>query len=268
MEDKGWLKKAFVYWFDEPDPKDYDFVKEGMDLIHRHAPKLNRYLTEQPEPILFGNVDTWCTILNLYEPEISHERQRLGEEIWWYICTAPKAPYPGLFIDHNAVDLRAWIWMSFLYGLDGCLVWKSNYWTSSVAFPEPELQDPWSDPASYVTGYGREKGTRENWGNGDGRFIYPPENWKEDRPLFERPVDSMRWEILRDGIEDYEYFNMIEQAVENGDLSIAHQRRAETLLQIPGTIIHSLTDYSKDPDAYEMYRQQLADFIEDVIRPQ
>ena len=25
LRDKGWLDMAFVYWFDEPDPKDYRF---------------------------------------------------------------------------------------------------------------------------------------------------------------------------------------------------------------------------------------------------
>jgi len=30
LEAKGWLDKAYIYWFDEPEPRDYDFVKEGI----------------------------------------------------------------------------------------------------------------------------------------------------------------------------------------------------------------------------------------------
>ena len=30
LKEKGWLDKAFVYWFDEPDPKDYAFVMNGF----------------------------------------------------------------------------------------------------------------------------------------------------------------------------------------------------------------------------------------------
>ena len=28
---KGWIKKTYIYWFDEPEPKDYAFVRAGMD---------------------------------------------------------------------------------------------------------------------------------------------------------------------------------------------------------------------------------------------
>ncbi|MBO6065132.1 MAG: hypothetical protein J6P36_01810 [Lachnospiraceae bacterium] len=30
LKEKGWLDKAYVYWFDEPDPKDYEFVMNGF----------------------------------------------------------------------------------------------------------------------------------------------------------------------------------------------------------------------------------------------
>ena len=38
LRQKGWLDMAYVYWFDEPDPKDYEFVRDGMERLKRYAP--------------------------------------------------------------------------------------------------------------------------------------------------------------------------------------------------------------------------------------
>ena len=35
LRDKGWLDEAFVYWFDEPDPKDYEFVNNGFAKLKK-----------------------------------------------------------------------------------------------------------------------------------------------------------------------------------------------------------------------------------------
>ena len=266
LREKGWLEKAFVYWFDEPEPRDYEFVKEGMDLIHRNAPGLKRFLTEQPEKELAGWVDIWCPILDAFEPEAARQRQQDGEEIWWYICTGPKEPYPGLFIDHPAVDLRMWMWMTQKYGVQGALVWQSNYWTSNLAYPEPNVQDPWNDPMSYVSGYGNLVGHREYWGNGDGRFLYPPRRWKDGGKLLCGPVDSIRWEMLREGIEDYEYFAMLQDWVHQKKLSVEFTNKAKELLAIPKEIIASRTEYTKDPRLLYNRREAIAELLERAAR--
>lgn len=59
LRTKGWLDEAFVYWFDEPDPKDYAFVNNGFAKLKAAAPDINRMLTEQVEPALLdGPVDS------------------------------------------------------------------------------------------------------------------------------------------------------------------------------------------------------------------
>ena len=49
------------------------------------------------------------------------------------------------------------------------------------------------------------------WGNGDGRFIYPPDvdPNTEHEPVVTGPIDSIRWEMLREGLEDREYFELL-----------------------------------------------------------
>ncbi|GIX06662.1 MAG: hypothetical protein KatS3mg115_1065 [Candidatus Poribacteria bacterium] len=243
LEAKGWLEKAYIYWFDEPEPKDYPFVREGMALIGRAGPKLTRMLTEEPVEELYGYVDLWCPITNHYDHQRAEERRQHGERFWWYICTGPKAPYATLFIDHPAVELRTWLWQTWKYKLDGILIWQSNYWTSPTAFPD-RLQNPYEDPMSYQTGYGRPPGYIGYWGNGDGRFLYPPEEvFTGEGPVLEGPVSSIRWEMLREGIEDYEYLWLLRSAVErwNGREGLDPQaqetvRRAAKLLEVPPEI--------------------------------
>jgi hypothetical protein len=206
LRDKGWLDKAYVYWFDEPEPRDYDFVKGVMDRLKKYAPGIRRMLTEEPVEPLFGYVDLWCPVSPRFDMDMAERRRAAGEQFWWYVCTGPKAPYCTLFIDHPATSLRVWLWQTWQRQIEGILIWQSTYWTSSAAFPD-SLQNSYEDPMAYVSGYSTPIGTKKNWGNGDGRFLYPPESAAggSPEPNLEPPVSSIRWEMLRDGVEDLDY---------------------------------------------------------------
>ena len=47
--------------------------------------------------------------------------------------------------------------------------------------------------------------------NGEGSFFYPGDFTKRytGQPNVDGPVSSLRFELLREGIEDYEYLNML-----------------------------------------------------------
>ncbi|MCX6926336.1 MAG: hypothetical protein NT154_24485, partial [Verrucomicrobia bacterium] len=167
LRERGWLSKAFTYWFDEPAPKDFEFVVEGMKRLKAAAPGIRRMLTVQPEPPLLGHVDIWCGLTPKWTPELVRQRRQAGEQVWWYICCGPQAPYVTEFIDHPGTELRLWPWQSWQYGVEGILIWETIYWTSPTAFPPPKLQDPWIDPMSFMTGYGEQPGHIGYWGNGD-----------------------------------------------------------------------------------------------------
>ncbi|MBM3214170.1 DUF4091 domain-containing protein [Candidatus Poribacteria bacterium] len=275
LEEKGWLDKAYIYWFDEPEPKDFDFVKAGMENIRQAAPKLNRMLTEEPSEALHGYVELWCAMTPDFDPELAEPRREKGERFWWYICTAPKAPYVTLFTDHPATELRVWLWQTWKYGVDGILVWQSNYWTSDLAFPDG-IQDPYADPMSYQTGYGREPGHVGHWGNGDGRFIYPPPETvgTSPRKSLDGPASSIRWEMLREGIEDYEYLWLLRETVKVIRASLAnlssdanaeiepHLAQSEDLLMVPDAISKSMTEFATDPAAIYEHRARIAQALE------
>jgi len=273
LREKGWLEMAYTYWFDEPDPKDYQFVRGGMERIKRHAPGLKNMLTEEPVEALAGPIDIWCPVSFNYDHPAAERRRAHGEQFWWYVCCGPKAPYCTLFIDHPATELRVWLWQTWQRKIRGILVWSSNYWTSSAAYPDAP-QDPYQDPMGYVSGYSTPRGVKRFWGNGDGRFLYPPlaaasPATSGPEPVVQGPVSSIRWEMLREGIEDYEYLYLLRELLDRrrADLSADRVKQCEALLIVPEAITSSMTRFATDPAAIYAHRAAVAAAIEELVRP-
>jgi hypothetical protein len=269
---KAWLREAYIYWFDEPDRKDYAFVMNGFRKLKAAAPDLRRMLTEQVEPELVGGPNLWCPVSSNYDHARAEERRRAGEEFWWYVCCGPKAPYCGLFIDHPATELRVWLWQTWQRKIDGILVWEMTYWTSSAAYPDKaHPQNPYEDPMGWVSDYDTAKGVRQAWGNGDGRFLYPPEAAADAspvQPVLEGPVDSIRWEMLRDGIEDYEYMVILRRLVAERGAKLPAEEKARfaALLEVPPEITKDMTTFTRDPAPIEKRRDAVARAIEELHR--
>ncbi len=272
LRQKGWLDEAFVYWFDEPDPKDYPFVSNGFAKLKTAAPEIHRMLTEQVEPGLIGGPNIWCPISNQYQHEAAEERRQSGEKFWWYVCTGPKAPYCTLFIDHPGTELRVWLWQTWQRKIAGILVWETNYWTSGAAYPDrAHPQNPYEDPMGWTSGYSTPEGQKRPWGNGDGRFVYPPveaADGNPGRPILEGPVDSIRWEMLRDGIEDYEYFVILKGLIAaKGDKLDATQKAPyNALLEVPAEVTKDMTTFTRDPTPIEQHRDRVAKAISTLSR--
>jgi hypothetical protein len=262
LDRKGWLGREYIYWFDEPDPKDYQFVRTGMQRIKQHAPRLTTMLTEEPGDELAGAIDIWCPVTFNYVHADAQRRKAAGERIWWYVCCGPKAPFCTLFIDHPATELRVWLWQTWQHDVDGILIWSANYWHSDTAFPDAK-QNPYDDPMGYVSGYGVPKGTKQHWGNGDGRFVYPPlraavPGHAGNEPVIEPPVSSIRWEMLREGIEDWEYLYKLRELLRANPGHV----ELEELLKVPAGITTNLTTFTADPAPIYQRRQQIAEAIE------
>jgi hypothetical protein len=266
LKEKGWLKDAYIYWFDEPSPKDYEFVMNGFAKLKKYAPGLRRMLTEQVEPELAGGPDLWCPLTPNLNVEGTETQRVAGDEFWWYVCCVPKAPYVTLFIDHPGAEMRLWLWQTWQERVNGILIWETVYWHSHCAYPD-SLQNPYEDSMGWVNHV--EKGERKPWGNGDGRFMYPPLSvFEKDGPNIDDPVPTVRLEMLRDGLEDYEYFVILKKLLaENHEiLSRRKQEKYKKLLQVPADVSTSLTEFNVDPSAMENHRTKLARAIESLSR--
>jgi len=115
----------------------------------------------------------------------------------------------------------------------------------------------------WTSGYSTPAGQKRPWGNGDGRFIYPPlaaADAHPSEPVLEGPVDSIRWEMLRDGTEDYEYMAMLERLIDAkaASLSATQKKEYAALLDVPAEITKDMTTFTKAPAPIEQHRDRLA----------
>jgi hypothetical protein len=96
-------------------------------------------------------------------------------------------------------------------------------------------------------------------------LFYPACREPSEKPVLAGPVNSVRWELLREGLEDREYFWLLEQrlrAAKAGSTAASAVAQAESALRSPHELARSLTDYEKDPAKLYAARAKLAEAIE------
>ena len=252
IADRGWLDRAYVYWFDEPRAKDYDFVNEGLAVLKRHAPRLRRMMTAKVTPEMADGVSLWCPLASHLRPGDTAAARARGEGFWWYLCCSSKAPYVTEFIDKPGTELRVWLWQTWKEGATGILVWETAYWSGGYTYSRREVkQNFWADAMSWCDAF------QYAWGNGDGRFLYPPRaamDFSCTDPVLDPPLETIRLEMLRDGLEDYEYFAMLRRL---------DPRNA--LLSVPADVTASLSEFTCDPEPMLRHRERIAREIQCIV---
>ncbi|MBQ1454281.1 MAG: DUF4091 domain-containing protein, partial [Thermoguttaceae bacterium] len=176
------------------------------------------------------------------------------------------APYCTEFADHPAHELRLWHWQAFQRGIVGSLIWTTNYWNSIAAYPDGH-QDPYVDPMSYQVGYGAAPGEKRPWGNGEGRYFYPPLSAATPgrhgaAAIIEDPVDSIRLEELREGIEDYEILLTLRERYEAKKAALSPEQRdkIEKIFDF-SDITTDMTHFTDDPAVILAHRARAAEAI-------
>jgi len=72
---RGWLDTAFICAWDEPNPSCYAGVRAGHRLIKQTCPDIDvlQTVNQDHEPAeLVGDVDIWCPITSLWNPDFYH----------------------------------------------------------------------------------------------------------------------------------------------------------------------------------------------------
>jgi len=240
MRPKGLLPLCYTYLFDEPRPEDYPKLNRVMGEVKRAAPGLMNMMTARSFPPELHYVDIWCPELFSFDPAKAAAEQKRGRAVWWYVAFSTRHPYPNVWVDYPALDCRVWPWMTWKHDLDGMLYWSVTAWTRS---------DPWRSAQTFPGA------------NGDGSLLYPGRNGK--------PVDSIRWECLRDGLEDYEVFCLLEAGVRElrkKKIEPDLLQKAAALLAIDDQVVHSYKSYNPDPQAYLAARADMSDLLERIVK--
>jgi len=271
LEENGWLGKEYLYWADEPDHEHYKFVREGMETIYEAAPKLTRFITENnPGPEIMDVTEIGCPVLYQVNPEKVKELSGTGRKFWSYLMCWPKEPHLNLFIDSYAINMRMWLWISYKYHLEGILIWKLNQWNGAAgAAPNGMVQNIWEDPMTYKAGWGTPRNSAPEYGNGDGMLMYPPNrDPNNDKSKYiTGPVPSLRLEILREGLDDYDYMIMLEKCVKEARPDQkALVEKAKKLLDFGTEVLASDRMYSKDPEILMKYRNQMGKLLENFYQ--
>lgn len=246
---KGQLAKGYDYIMDEPEESQYDSIVQAATNVRMADERIKILLTNQVEPKLVGSVDIWTPIMPKYDEERSKARQAAGEEVWWYICTWPKHPYPNNFVDYTPIHHRIMPWISWRYGVTGILYWETCYWQDN----------PWESPMSYPDH------RKWQWGNGDGHLLYPPVRKPSATFVDKGPVSSIRWEIIREGIEDYDYFCILKDEISGASASVKLKpsyKNALQALKLINANAKSRTEYCRDPGQLGSVRVKIAEAIE------
>ncbi len=263
VQQKGWQDRVYCYLWDEPPESDFPLIVQEGELVRRICPGLKRLVTLGIGHEIDDAVDIWVPLTSHYDESRAQKSRAAGDEIWWYICTGPKHPYANNFIDHPAINQRIHFWMMKKYEVTGTLYWSVNYYKGiGEAVADRAIRNPWETAMAISPGGG-------HFGNGDGLLLYPPARGVPDEPLIAGPVNSIRWEMIREGLEDKEYFWVLEQALARARAGRSEDPRSaaaivagEAALATVHELVRSMTDY--DSDARNLYaaRAQIAEAIE------
>ncbi|WP_321417019.1 glycoside hydrolase domain-containing protein [uncultured Desulfobacter sp.] len=196
----GYLDKAYYYFANEPqDQADYAAVAWYSRYLKAAAPDFKLMVSEEPKPEIYehsdyvqdGQVDIWLPVLNNYDPTISHDRKKNhGEETWIYFLYGTRPPFFNpVTLDHPGIESKLTGWFLWKYRIGGIAYYSLNNWS----------RNPWTDPMNSNH-------------NGDLFMLYPPS--PEGTPIAygsnnHRFVPSIRFELMRDSLEDYEYFHVM-----------------------------------------------------------
>ncbi len=225
--------KGYYHIVNEPSTfADYDIVAYLVQQTKIAAPNVRILVSEQVEPYIYNNptypnakIDIWMPTISSYQVTRAQDRQQnYGEDVWWYFLYGDRPPLPNpTVIDRTGIEARITPWLAWLERVEGLVYYSTTAWN-----PNP-WQEPWNSG---------------NNGNGDGILIYPPKDgtiaFDAGNAQSNRLVPSIRWELMREGMEDYEYLWLLNE----GDPQIGVSNQADMLA---GQFIDSRTLFSRVP---------------------
>jgi len=103
-------------------------------------------------------------------------------------------------IPQSGQQHRGMFWTVWQRNANGYLYYLSTWWGREVT--------PWERPNFMLPEF------TYRYRQGDGYFFYPPlRTYDPPTPILDRLVPTIRWELMREGAEDYDYLRMLEGLV-------------------------------------------------------
>merc|ERR1719409_92367 len=168
-------------------------------------------------------LDAWVHLYQEYDDAAAKAWLHSGpsKEYWGYHCIEPAGEeYLNTFIERPLIEERLLFWLAASRRYQGWLYWADNLWRSCPQAPwpsppkhvlsfanatHPALTN--FDPANYIWCKDPDR-LYDIFANGDGYFVYPGPAG---------PIPSVRLEAIRDGLEDWELFEMVKSPLSEDD---------------------------------------------------
>lgn len=243
LRQKGWADKAYVYVYDEAPKSAWPEVKKIDRAIKAAAPEARiLQCLNEPEGVkdLTGYADVFDVYVTQYHKAGVAASQQQGAEVWLALCCYPM-DHPNFFIEYPLLDVRATFWICWKYKVNGFEYWSPNAWGPNWQ----KKGDKWPKVPWVANTFGRY--------NGDGYLVYPGENGQ--------PLSSIRFEALRNSLEDYEYLWTLQDLLSKPDQHSAPVlTKARQLLALDG-LVKATGAYETDAAKYIAHRAALAEAI-------
>jgi hypothetical protein len=230
---RGLLDIAYVYNIDEPWGDQVDHAKKIYRLIKDSVGADMRIMqnTNQDNAAIIGTFMNYFDGLDInlghyYINDADSYRASYPApmaDFWWNVNIWPDT-HPNLFLEYPLVDARTFGPLSFKFNMQGFEYWNiKSKWSIGSHHPiaSDELRVTWN----------------VNLRSLDGLLVYAGSNFDI--------YSSLRFESFRDGMEDYEYLELLRQRDPDNPL-------------LDVSIVTGLTTFTQDPFEILEFREQIA----------
>ncbi|MBF0511865.1 MAG: DUF4091 domain-containing protein, partial [Candidatus Omnitrophica bacterium] len=239
------LSYTYIYTWDEGDMGN-PLVAQIAAMVHRAYPGLKNMVCYHglwnPDdfPDWGKDIDIWCFNIDNFDEAKMRRLQKMGIEMWMYVSGPSDNGSANLAMDFESMDYRILPWLCWKYDIKGLLYWCVNWWPDQNPFKNAN-NTKWEQ-------------------NANGLLFYPGPHG---------PCASLRAEIFRDGMEDYEYIQLL-----FADLKVMKEKGWDKtrstffndsvrLLKVDLSIARSMEDFTKDQNILIARREAIARKIEE-----
>jgi hypothetical protein len=173
------LDKSFFHLSDEPGGDQHvRNYEKARQVLRELAPWMK--VMDALSDIEYGRKG----LTDIPIPIVSSAQRYIDEGIphWVYYCCAPRGAWLNRFMDTPLTKIRMSGWIFYKQGARGFLHWGYNYWHR---MEREELTDPFAESSG---------GEWPGIPAGDPFVVYPGKDG---------PIDSIRWEVFAESLQDY-----------------------------------------------------------------
>ncbi len=173
------LDRSFFHVSDEPHVEHLPQYRQDRALLRELAPWIS--VMDALSDVEFGRE----RLIDMPIPSIRTALDFMSEGLpsWCYYCCGPRGLYLNRLLDTPLPKIAMHGFLFYRWPFQGFLHWGYNYWYQSQT---RNLIDPYT----VQDGLAWERG----WAYGDPFMVYPGPDG---------PVDSLRWEVFSESLQDY-----------------------------------------------------------------